>query len=112
MRLRGTPLQAGLLSIRGCFIRLAGCTSREFLLPVWDDQEELKRAKAASLDTRRDRVKRSGFDAFERREEEREGEKEEGLRYLECAVVPEMPMLWMRSTSLTHGALMLYDGEM
>lgn len=62
------------------------------------------------LDTSRDRVKATGLGAFGKKET---GEKssEEGLKFLECNVVPEMPMLWMRSTSLTHGALMLYDGE-
>lgn len=32
-------------------------------------------------------------------------------RYLECVVVPEQPLLRVRWTSLTHGALMLYNGE-
>jgi hypothetical protein len=36
---------------------------------------------------------------------------EKDLKFLVCNVVPEMPLLAIRSTSLTHGALMLYDGE-
>jgi hypothetical protein len=31
---------------------------------------------------------------------------------LECKVVPEQPLLRIRRTSLTHGAVMLYNGEM
>lgn len=31
--------------------------------------------------------------------------------FLRCEVVPEQPLLRIRGTSLTHGAMMLYDGE-
>lgn len=109
VRLSGTPREAGLLVVRGCNIRLAGCTSREFVLPVWSDVEEAKRQKAAMLDTSRDRSKSAGLVAFARAGAPKPGE--DGFVFLECTVVPEMPLLWMRSTSLTHGALMLYDGE-
>ncbi|GAA5925915.1 hypothetical protein JCM1841_004039 [Sporobolomyces salmonicolor] len=116
VRLTGTPREPGTLVIRGCNIRLAGCASREFLLPVWDDEEEARRQKAALLDTSRDRVKATGLEAFPSRATEAsalptdkplDGE----VKFLECSVVPEQPLLWMRTTSLTHGALMLYDGE-
>lgn len=109
VRLSGTPRESGLLIIRGCNVRLAGCTIREFVLPVWNDEEESKRQMDGILDTSRDRFKMSGLSAFGVKEVPAPSEK--GLKFLECMVVPEMPMLWMRSTSLTHGALMLYDGE-
>lgn len=83
--------------------------SREFVLPVWSDEEESKRQKAATMDTTRERIKTSGLVAFSMASATKIGE--DGLKYLECIVVPEMPMLWLRSTSLMHGALMLYDGE-
>ncbi|KPV77636.1 uncharacterized protein RHOBADRAFT_33796 [Rhodotorula graminis WP1] len=116
VRLTGTPREPGTLVIRGCHIRLAGCVSREFVLPVWDAEEEEKQRKTALLDTSRERIKVTGLDAVPDStpsatavpsDELRDGD----LKFLECAVVPEMPLLWMRSTSLTHGALMLYDGE-
>lgn len=117
VRLTGTPREPGTLVIRGCNIRLAGCMSREFVLPVWDTAEEAKQQKAALLDTTRERVKRSGLDAIPQRSLEASAMESDtplqgGDKYLECIVVPELPLLWMRSTSLTHGALMLYDGEM
>jgi trafficking protein particle complex subunit 9 len=34
------------------------------------------------------------------------------LRFLHCNVVGEQPLLRIRRTSLTHAAVMLYDGEM
>lgn len=61
------------------------------------------------LNTTRDRIKNSGLEAFSKHGVEESVEA--GLKFLECTVVPELPLLWMRSTSLTHGAVMLYDGE-
>lgn len=63
------------------------------------------------LDASSNRVKASGLEAFAQGGLSADATNEEDLRFLECAVVPAMPLLWMRSTSLTHGALMLYDGE-
>ncbi|KAJ3791523.1 TRAPP II complex [Lentinula aff. detonsa] len=34
------------------------------------------------------------------------------MLFLECKVIPEQPLLRIRRTTVTHGALMLYDGEM
>jgi hypothetical protein len=33
------------------------------------------------------------------------------LQFVELKVVPEQPLLRIRRTSLTHGAVMLYEGE-
>ncbi|GAA5969112.1 hypothetical protein JCM3765_002183 [Sporobolomyces pararoseus] len=110
VRLSGTPRQAGILLVRGCNIRLAGCSSREFVLPVWDEEEEIRRQKAALLDTSKERVKSSGLDAISA-PSTASSDPSKDSKFLECIVVPEQPLLWMRSTSLTHGALMLYDGE-
>ncbi|GAA5876487.1 hypothetical protein JCM16303_003552 [Sporobolomyces ruberrimus] len=110
VRLTGTPREPGTLSVRGCNIRLAGCTSREFVLPVWDEEEETRRQKAALLDTTKERIKSAGLDAIP---PSPTSAADSGVdsKFLECVVVPEQPLLWMRSTSLTHGAVMLYDGE-
>lgn len=39
-----------------------------------------------------------------------ESEEAEG-KWLECEVVEEQPLVWIRKTSLTHGTVMLYHGE-
>ncbi|GAA5896374.1 hypothetical protein JCM6882_000998 [Rhodosporidiobolus microsporus] len=116
VRLTGTAREPGTLTIRGCNIRLAGCTVREFVLPIWDSAEEAKQQKAALLDTSRERIKAIGLDAASTSKRgvvsiASDKALEESAKFLECVVVPEQPLLWMRSTSLTHGALMLYDGE-
>jgi hypothetical protein len=36
---------------------------------------------------------------------------EKAVRYMEFKVVPELPLMRIRRTSLTHGAVMLYNGE-
>lgn len=36
---------------------------------------------------------------------------EEHENWLECMVVEEQPLLWIKKTSLTHGTVMLYNGE-
>ncbi|GAA5898275.1 TRAPPII-specific subunit TRS120 [Sporobolomyces salmoneus] len=110
VRLTGTPREPGKLLIRGCNIRLAGCPTREFALPVWDEEEETRRQKAALLDTSKERIKSSGLDAILPPPTSTTDPTTDS-KFLECVVVPEQPLLWMRSTSLTHGALMLYDGE-
>lgn len=70
-----------------------------------------------------ERTKWTGLDARPAREKERKrlsalpgapekSEKlEKAMRFLECKVIPEQPLLRVRRTSLTHGAVMLYDGE-
>lgn len=117
VRLTGTPREPGTLVIRGCNIRLAECSSREFLLPIFDAAEEAKQQKAVLLETSHERIKATGLDAVPSDGHAATAVPSdkplaEGAKFLECVVVPELPLLWMRSTSLTHGALMLYDGEM
>ena len=70
-----------------------------------------------------ERTKWTGLDARPAKEKERRclsalpgaSEKleksEKVMRFLGCKVVPEQPLLRVRRTSLTHGAVMLYDGE-
>ncbi|KAJ1309581.1 hypothetical protein OPQ81_006354 [Rhizoctonia solani] len=108
-----TPIEAGTLVVRGCMVQLPNSTPKEFTLPLASEAQE------ASLEKRRSklmddmvRVKASGLDARRRStlmsEPPVQERKEE---FLECRVVPQLPLLRVRRTSLTHGALMLYAGE-
>lgn len=36
---------------------------------------------------------------------------ERRTKFIECRVTPELPFLRIRRTSLTHGAVMMYNGE-
>lgn len=122
VRIAGTPLEPGTLTIRGCIAKLSGGASREFILPLSTEEEEGRIAKRQSVWESEDvKVKRTGLDA---RSGEREKEKKrlsaiggavvakkDVLKFLECKVVPEQPMLRVRRSSLMHGAVMLYAGE-
>ncbi|KAG8688542.1 hypothetical protein FRC08_011380 [Ceratobasidium sp. 394] len=108
-----TPLEAGRLTIRGCIVQLPNSTPKEFILPLVSDAleesqekrrskrlDELVRVKASGLDARRRSTLLVGGPVADRKEE-----------FVECRVVPQLPLLRVRRTSLTHGALMLYAGE-
>ncbi|KAJ3559110.1 hypothetical protein NM688_g536 [Phlebia brevispora] len=114
----GTALEAGILTIRGCIVQAPGGAPREFLLPASTEEEETKRSRRwSAIECETGRFKRSGLDS---RPWERQAKRISStaptahttpLRFLECKVVPQQPLLRIRRTSLTHGALMLYDGE-
>ena len=113
----GQPLGTGNLVIRGCNVQAPGGMSREFILPLsTDDEEDRLSRRRSAMECEIDRHKYSGLDS---RPWERAGKRtstniinKNSSRFLECKVVPEQPLLRIRRTSLTHGAVMLYNGEM
>ncbi|OBZ75570.1 hypothetical protein A0H81_04217 [Grifola frondosa] len=115
----GKALAPGILVIRGCIVRAPGGVPREFLLPLSTEEEEDKRLKRRS--TIECEVGRSKHAGLESRPWERGNKRQstqgaalsskQPVRFLECKIVPEQPLLRIRRTSLTHGAVMLYNGE-
>ena len=112
-------LEAGTLDIRGCVVQAPGGAPREFLLPVSTDEEETKQARRRSaVECETGRSKRAGLDS---RPWEKSGKRASttappsssgpSMRFLQCQVVLEQPLLRIRRTSLTHGAVMMYNGE-
>ncbi|KAF9264661.1 hypothetical protein L218DRAFT_861806 [Marasmius fiardii PR-910] len=118
--LEGKPQQTGNLVIRGCLVQTPGSTAKEISLPLATvDEEERSSRDRSSLQSESDRFKYSGLEALPwekaiKRQSKQLSQRasERSIRYLECKVVPEQPLLRIRRTSVTHGALMLYDGEM
>jgi hypothetical protein len=119
LRLAGFPTSSGTLTLKGVFIRLPDGSEAEFLLPLHDAAEEKRQRKRESIRLDKDKgMKLTGLEARPSERRKREGGEigaggngpVEGA-YLTCEVVKEQPMLRIRSTSLTHGAMMLYDGE-
>ncbi|KAG6866933.1 hypothetical protein C0991_003849 [Blastosporella zonata] len=117
--LAGKAMEIGTLTIRGCRVQAPGGASREFIMPLLTNEEEqrLSRRRGA-LGCEVGRSKYSGIDSFpwekarKRSSRPPSGTETKTLfRFLECMVVPEQPFLRIRRTSLTHGALMLYNGE-
>lgn len=117
--LSGKPLEAGTLVIRGCRVQAPGGASRDFTLPLSTDEEEERLArKRSSLACEMGRSKYSGIESFpweksrQRTSTTVSKPSKSAVRFLECNVVPEQPLLRIRRSSVTHGAVMLYDGEM
>ncbi|PFH54333.1 hypothetical protein AMATHDRAFT_72835 [Amanita thiersii Skay4041] len=112
--LAGTPVSIGTLVVRGCIVQAPGGSSREFILPLLTPEEEERLAHQRSVMTcELDRHKYSGLDClpWKRTKKRASAGKQVVSRFLECNVIPEQPLLRIRRTSVTHGAVMLYDGE-
>jgi hypothetical protein len=116
----GTALEVGNLVIRGCTVRAPGGVLKEFILPLsTDDEDERLLRKRGAMQCELGRSKFSGLDSlpWERASKRSSVQisgppKRDAFRFLECKVVEEQPLLRVRRSSITHGALMLYNGEM
>ncbi|KAJ3709992.1 TRAPP II complex [Lentinula guzmanii] len=113
-------LAIGSLVIRGCVVQAPGGVPREFVIPLATEEEEerLTHKRSAAL-CEAGRFKYSGLDNFpwERKNKSRNSglgssRSSKTMLFLECKVIPKQPLLRIRRTTVTHGALMLYDGEM
>ncbi|BEJ13843.1 hypothetical protein CspHIS471_0310170 [Cutaneotrichosporon sp. HIS471] len=114
VRVTGNAPVPGALQVRGVNIRLADGSSAEFLVPIVDvsgQKSGSKRRSAVLADLAK--VKRQGLEA--RRSVTLGTDaipvSEDDRQWLECTVVEEQPLLWIKKTSLNHGTVMLYDGE-
>ena len=117
----GRALEAGNLVVRGCLIQAPNGLSREFGLPLSTEEEEdnlMKRKTAIACEY--GRMKYSGLAAhpWEKPAEKRTSlvgpsskKSVKPIRYMNFKVVPELPLLRIRRTSLTRSAVMLYNGE-
>lgn len=125
--LTGTPRGNGNLTVRGCYLTLVGCPEREFKMTLADEgNDKLRRGRESEADDRRARLKTQGLDArpaiiaqkragLNNSKPDDKPAKKSVAKYLErllqCRVVPDQPMLRIDSPSLTHGQVMLFDGE-
>ncbi|PPR08068.1 hypothetical protein CVT24_010529 [Panaeolus cyanescens] len=113
--LRGKAMAKGTLTIRGCIVQAVGGVAREYILPLYTDAEEERLArKRRSILAETDRYKRFGLatnNLNQRPAPSKSSDSHPPFRFLECQVVPEQPLLRIRRSTVTHGALMLYDGE-
>lgn len=120
VRLSGVATTSGSLEIRGVRLRLQDGSTTDVLLPNISEKERSKR------DKRRSRViadaaksKRQGMEArwsmtshgSGQGDLDRRASISSATKWLECKVVEEQPVVWIKKTSLTHGTIMLYDGE-
>jgi trafficking protein particle complex subunit 9 len=117
--LSGTPLEDGLLVVKGYHVQAPGGASREFLLSLATAEDEERRScRRTAVACESGRTKYVGLDSRPGKYGKRNStlvtsssSKRVIPNFLECTVVPEQPLLRMRWSSLTHGAIMLYNGE-
>lgn len=113
----GTAKTRGTLVFRGCIVQAPWGAAKVSLLPVQSDAEEnlfARRQSAVKCESGR-----AKYGGLESRPWEKGGRRLSTLfpplkkpsQFLQCVVVPEQPLLRIRWTSLTHGAVMLYNGE-
>ncbi|WVF69319.1 hypothetical protein IAT40_004095 [Kwoniella sp. CBS 6097] len=117
VRVTGHSPTPGTMQIKGISIRLSDGASTEILIPIIDVSLKQQRDKRKSrIQTDLVKTKRQGLDARfaildKLKEKEREDESLGGAKWIECKVVDELPLAWIKRTSLTHGTVMLYHGE-
>jgi hypothetical protein len=117
--LSGKPLEGGTLVIKGCHVQAPRGASREYLLPLATTEEEEHKSRRQSLATcESGRTKYSGLDSRPGKSGKRtstlvssSSSRRAIPKFLECTVVSEQPLLRIRWSSLTHGAVMLYNRE-
>lgn len=119
--LSGRATAMGTLTIRGCFVKAIGSSTREYVLPLYSTGEEervLRKRRAIAAES--GRVKYTGLERYIRsktpnyssaRLSNNNASLTAPFKFMECKVVPEQPLLRVRRSSITHGALMLYEGE-
>ncbi|KAG9019650.1 hypothetical protein FRB90_011996 [Tulasnella sp. 427] len=120
LRINATATEPGVLTIRGIRAQLPGGIPQEFLLPLATDEEEKRADRRKSiLDAEGLRTKVYGLAARPEERSKRRQSLVEAAKaappptqaFLTCKVVEEQPLLRIRRTTLSHGAVMLYDGE-
>ncbi|KAF8559602.1 hypothetical protein OG21DRAFT_1402685 [Imleria badia] len=112
-----TAKKPGLLTLKGCTVHALNGAPKRFFLPVsTETEEEYQSRRQSMMICESGRTKYQGLDS---RPWDKGGKRFTSFlspsklktRFLECLVVPEQPLLRLRWTSLTHAAVMLYNGE-
>ncbi|KAK4519974.1 uncharacterized protein ATC70_010218 [Mucor velutinosus] len=104
--LMGTPEETGTLIIRGCLIQIIGFAEQEFLV-----DNEVKKSPEDTSNDSFIKIKRTGLDAIKtNRTRETLGDTSP-ITFYNLNVIDDQPLLKIKSTSLLHGAVMLYEGE-
>lgn len=137
MRLTGTPEKAGTLTVRGCIIKIAGFAEQEFLVDYGQKMKALEDSKNKNFKEEKGKtdfiklkhryalvyylyslcsylttVLRSGLGAIQSSRKRETSNEMKPIEFYELQVIDDQPLLKIKSTSLLHDAVMLYDGEM
>ncbi|KAI8063251.1 TRAPP II complex [Gongronella butleri] len=121
LRLTGTPQESGQLTIRGCVIRIVGFAEQEFIFDCsrqkHDSSDMPRTGGGGKRAPQHDVIKHkyTGLQAIQHANKKQvSGDDDLAKRvgFYDVQVIDDQPLLKMTSTSLLHGAVMLYEGEM
>lgn len=104
----GTPLETGALIIRGCIIKITGFAEQEFL----NEKQQVEKVVNSTL-VESERFKYSGLSALYNTPSETTEKPPTAPQIVQESlnVIEDQPLLKISSTSLLHGAVMLFEGE-
>jgi hypothetical protein len=113
----GTPLETGSLIIRGCIIKITGFAEQEFLNEKQQAEKVADKKSSPSEIVESERYKYTGLSALYKTSTlasiPGESEVIASQQLQETLnVIEDQPLLKISSTSLLHGAVMLFEGEM
>ncbi|CAG8455040.1 13226_t:CDS:10 [Acaulospora morrowiae] len=118
LRISGTPTEPGQLIVRGCKIKVHGCLEQEFCVYLPPNEEEIKKKEREEEYSKR--IKKCGLAVLNRSNDRRDlqsadqtkaEQKEYVSEFLKVTVIVDQPLVKIKSTSLMHGAAMLFEGE-
>ncbi|TEB38583.1 hypothetical protein FA13DRAFT_1620468, partial [Coprinellus micaceus] len=112
--LAAKPTRTGTLTVRGCFVQVPGCPVQEIILPSHSDRDlalltEKRRAVAYEILCGKHSVK--SFPWHKSKRMVRPRIPISSLRFWECEVVPEQPLLAIVGSSIPLQVMTLYNGE-
>ncbi|KAI9025957.1 TRAPP II complex [Phycomyces nitens] len=115
IRLAGIPEESGVLTIRGCLVKIVGFAEQEFLVDLGQKpkpKDSRDRKKDDQTKEEFVKLKQSGLSALQSGRRRESSNELKPVEFYELTVIDDQPLLKIKSTSLLHSAVMLYEGEM
>ncbi|KAF9929847.1 hypothetical protein FBU30_001160 [Linnemannia zychae] len=110
IKVAGIPKGQGELVIRGCWVQILYCSEKEFYVMnprigsvIGNDTKAAQATSDAML-----RIKKRGLESFTLKKAD---DTSIEPKFATVTVIPTQPLLKIKSTSLQHGSVMLFEGE-
>ncbi|CAI2177789.1 1503_t:CDS:10 [Funneliformis geosporum] len=111
LRISGIPTEPGELIVRGCKIKVHGCLEQEFLFMTVIKRYLMSIGSFYSGLAALDSYHKKDTTISNEQDENSPIKKPFISEFLKVSVINEQPLIKIKSTSLMHGAMMLFEGE-